>query len=323
MSVKWAYYNEFDPAAAEWLRQLIKLGEIMDGEVDERSIADVRADDVRGFVRCHFFAGIGGWDLALRRCRWPDGLPVWTGSCPCQPFSCAGRQTGFDDSRDLWSEFFRLVRDCRPQRCFGEQVARAVGFGWLDRLHSDLETAAYACGDAVLGAHSAAADHIRQRLYWMADAEERGSRSQRPTGRKRAQGTDGISGIRESCRMGDAEQQGLEGHAGDGGDVDESGRERSQKIGPAAPSGKSRNFWDAATGHLCRDGRTRRFESGIQPLVAKLPRGVGHCGNPSQPRYVNATAEASKMRLKGYGNAICVETAAMFVAAANDVLAWY
>ena len=33
-----AYYNEFDPMAAAWLRELIKAGLIPDGEVDERSI---------------------------------------------------------------------------------------------------------------------------------------------------------------------------------------------------------------------------------------------------------------------------------------------
>lgn len=54
-----AYYNEFEPYAAEWLRNLIKKGLIADGEVDDRSIVDVRADDLRGFTQCHFFAGIG------------------------------------------------------------------------------------------------------------------------------------------------------------------------------------------------------------------------------------------------------------------------
>jgi len=41
-----AYYNEFDKKAAAWLRELIKGGEIPDGEVDERSIVDVRPGDL-------------------------------------------------------------------------------------------------------------------------------------------------------------------------------------------------------------------------------------------------------------------------------------
>lgn len=87
--MRYAYYNEIDPFKAEWLRELIRAGVIMDGEVDGRSVEEVRSEDVRGYVRCHFFAGIGVWDYALRQAGWPDGRPVWTGSCPCQPFSVA------------------------------------------------------------------------------------------------------------------------------------------------------------------------------------------------------------------------------------------
>lgn len=49
-----AYYNEIDPFAAEWLRELIKAGMIAQGEVDERSIEDVIPADLRGFGRHHF-----------------------------------------------------------------------------------------------------------------------------------------------------------------------------------------------------------------------------------------------------------------------------
>jgi DNA (cytosine-5)-methyltransferase 1 len=84
------YYNEFDPYAAQWLRNLIEAGHIPQGEVDSRSIKDVKASDLSGFVQCHFFAGLGGWSRALRLAGWPKDRPVWTGSCPCQPFSAAG-----------------------------------------------------------------------------------------------------------------------------------------------------------------------------------------------------------------------------------------
>ena len=86
-----SYYNEHDPKAAAWLRELIKAGLIPDGDVDERSIAEVKPDELRHYTQCHFFAGIGGWSLALQLAGWSADKPVWTGSCPCQPFSAAGK----------------------------------------------------------------------------------------------------------------------------------------------------------------------------------------------------------------------------------------
>jgi len=111
-----AYYNEIDPFAAAWLRNLIAGGHISEGEVDERSIRDVAAEDLRGFDRCHFFAGIGGWELALRYARGrDDARPVWTGSCPCQPFSQAGKRQGFADDRHLWPVWRSLIENARPR----------------------------------------------------------------------------------------------------------------------------------------------------------------------------------------------------------------
>lgn len=169
-----AYYNENDPKAAAWLRELVKGGHIADGDVDERSISDVRADEVRGYVQCHWFAGIGGWSRSLRLAGWSDDVPVWTGSAPCQPFSTSGRLKGTEDSRDLWPIFFRLISDCLPATIFGEQSERAITFGWLDRLCDDMESSNYAVGAAVLPSCSVGAVHERSRLWWVADSEYRG-----------------------------------------------------------------------------------------------------------------------------------------------------
>ena len=74
-----AYYNEIDPYAAAWLRNLIRDGHIADGVVDERSISDVKPEELFEFTQCHFFAGIGVWSHALRSAGWEDDRPVWTG----------------------------------------------------------------------------------------------------------------------------------------------------------------------------------------------------------------------------------------------------
>jgi len=176
---RWAYYNEHDPFAAEWIRRLIEKGLIAPGVVDERNIQEVKADDLKGFVQCHFFAGIGGWSRALRLAGWDDSRPVWTGSCPCQPFSSAGKGKGGDDDRHLWPEWFRLIGESRPPVIFGEQVESAIRHGWLDLVSTDLEGEGYAFGSTILGAHSVGAPHIRQRLWFVAVSE-----SQRRCGRK-------------------------------------------------------------------------------------------------------------------------------------------
>lgn len=48
-----AYYNEINPYAAQWLRNLIAAGYIADGDVDERDIKDVTADDLVGYDYIH------------------------------------------------------------------------------------------------------------------------------------------------------------------------------------------------------------------------------------------------------------------------------
>src|SRR6516162_9442653 len=143
-----AYYNEIDRYCCDWLQNLMDAGHITPGKIDDRRIESLSPDDVRGYERVHFFAGIGGWDHALNLTKWSG--PVWTGSCPCQPFSAAGKGKAADDQRHLWPAWFSLIRECRPAIVFGEQVEAAIGWGWLDAVFADLEAESYACASAVL-----------------------------------------------------------------------------------------------------------------------------------------------------------------------------
>ena len=183
------YYNEIDPFAAQWLRELINAGLIGDGDVDERSIEDIKPDELVGYTQCHFFAGIGVWSLALRNAGWPDNRPVWTGSCPCQPFSASGKSGGFDDERHLWPAWQWLVEQCRPSVVIGEQVASKAAEPWLDLVQDDLEALGYAFGAVAFPSAGVGAPHIRDRAYWVGHADQPGP--QRFTGNGGAEGWQG------------------------------------------------------------------------------------------------------------------------------------
>lgn len=229
------FYNEIDPFAAEWLRQLIRGGHIADGIVDERSIVEIEPDELKQYTQCHFFAGIGGWSYALRLAGVPDDFPVWTGSCPCQPFSSAGKQRAADDERHLWPAFFRLIRECRPGIVFGEQVAGHAGYAWWDAVATDLESEGYAVAAADLGAHSVGAPHIRQRLYWVGHAIS--ARLERHGADQAAIGWDGTPG--------------------------------------SASETGSVNPWEQIIWLHCSDGKTRPTQSGLFPLAYGLSARVG------------------------------------------------
>ena len=278
------YYNEFDPQAAQWLRNLITAGLIPAGDVDERSIEDVKPNDLRGYTQCHFFAGIGGWPLALDLAGWPRNMPAWTGSCPCQPFSSAGKGDGFADERHLWPAWLHLIRECRPDVVFGEQVASAIRHGWLDLVSADLEAEGYAVGSAVLGAHSVGAPHIRQRLYWvgMGDSECNGLRGSR----RAAANEPDQSGSRKVFRMVQPNRPGSL-----------AGNKATEAAGHGRPA-ESAGFWSGAEWIGCRDKKARLIEPGIEPLAHGI--------------------SARVVRLRAYGNAIVPQTAAAFVGAFLD-----
>ena len=245
-----AYYNEIDPYAAQWLRNLIAAGHIAPGVVDERSIEDVLPSDLDGFTQCHFFAGIGVWSLALRRAGWADDRPVWTGSCPCQPFSAAGKGVGFADERHLWPAFFHLITQCRPAVVLGEQVASKDADPWIDLVCADMEAMGYAFGAVPFPSAGVGAPHIRDRLYWVAHAD--GMRQPRVGGR----GENGIAQRGEADGLADTGRTRLERRqrAGQRADAQCAPVERGSPIGGLGHSERLGAWRDAGTGTGAQGG---------------------------------------------------------------------
>lgn len=318
-----AYYNEIDKPTAAWLRELIKQDLIAPGDVDERSIVDVRASDLRPYNQCHFFAGIGGWSFALRLAGWPDDQHVWTGSCPCQPFSQAGKGKGTADPRHLWPEFARLIQDGKPAICFGEQVASADGRIWFTGVRADLEALGHAVGCADLCAAGIGAPHIRQRLYWLSVArcelrQTRGNYSQREetigiteTDQfERLCEVDGLGGSNNTKQRTDYRtvwQEGRNHACGDGSSPwlgNNNKRPQRRPVLSECPNKmspwKTSMAWGQYDIVTAENGDKRRIECGTSPLAARIPSHVVEC--------------------RGYGNSIVPQLACEFIKASVEAI---
>jgi DNA (cytosine-5)-methyltransferase 1 len=324
------YYNEIDLYCAQWLRNLMDADLIPRGDIDTRSIEDVTPNDLRGYTQCHFFAGLGGWAYALQLAGW-GARPVWTGSCPCQPFSAAGKGLGFEDQRHLWPAFYHLIRECKPTVVFGEQVASKDADPWIDLVHADVENVDYAFGCVPFPAAGINAPHIRDRNYWvaysnhtrlegwqgtgectdecvagsdslasrMADSNGRNASSEREQccGEQRQQPQN--SGTCGLANTNSREQQGLTVVRGNECDGAYAGW--AQGVSGAAVhcevdsgwAGPLESYWGNADWLACRDGKWRPVEPGTFPLAHGIPGRVG--------------------RLRAYGNAIVAPQAAEFI----------
>lgn len=292
-----AYYNENDAHAAQWLRNLIDAGAIAEGDVDERSIEDVRPEELKGYSQCHFFAGIGVWSYALRCSGWPDDEPVWTGSCPCQPFSSAGKGDGFADERHLWPAWHWLIQNGKRSGIpvFGEQVASPDGLAWLDLVCADMEAENHTVWAIDFCAAGVGAPHIRQRLYWVAYSDDAGRKGRRFDGDGSDQRVVGAGCVADG--LADTECHGWHRP----GDKRTAGRDEP------ANKREINGFWREADWIECTDGKCRPTEPGTQPLVGRTAFDLGS-GSAFEGMSRN------KM-LRGYGNAIVAPQAAEFIRA--------
>lgn len=324
------YYNEFDKGAAAWLRELINAKLIPFGYVDERSITEVTASDVQGFTQCHFFAGIGGWSLALQLAGVPASTRLWTGSPPCQPFSTAGKQLGQFDERHLAPVFLNLVSKCKPPVLFGEQVAAAIGKSWMCDLQTHLEGEDYAVGFAVLPACSVGAPHKRDRLFFgatLAYTDDTGPQGRAGVSERADQQSAGAGSVESGLAY-----TSMHGHTTTQKPIHV--RQMEQQPGWANRShqceqlttecsaescrlvGTSTNphhgFWSDADWLGCRDGKFRPVEPGTFPLANGIPARVGRLRDEDLQSHPQKNRV---MRLRGYGNAIVPQVAAEFVKA--------
>jgi DNA (cytosine-5)-methyltransferase 1 len=308
------YYNEINKYCAHWLYNLQQQNLIPHGDIDTRDIRDVKPNDLRSYTQCHFFAGLGGWLQALRLAAVPDHRPLWTGSCPCQPFSAAGQRRGFADERHLWPAWFHLIRQCRPATILGEQTAGPDGLKWLDLVCSDLEGEGYAVGASDLCAAGVGAPHIRQRLWFVAKSASEQRRLSEHAGRTKGVEVVGSGEARElgndkrrgceSGRVSSSESQAGFVAGANGASILEYAALDGRQQRRAEPSerrverGCGESFWSAIEWLPCTDGKSRPTRPGLFPLAHGVPARVA--------------------KLRATGNAIIAQVAAEFIKAALE-----
>jgi DNA (cytosine-5)-methyltransferase 1 len=153
------------------------------------------------------FSGIGGMDLGLERAgmeakwqveidpycqkvlakHWPgvkkyndvkevgkhnlETVDLICGGFPCQPHSVAGKRRGAQDDRDLWPEYFRIIKELRPTWVFGENVP-GIRTTILDNIYADLESENYFVRTFDIPACAFNAPHIRKRIFILANSTQ-------------------------------------------------------------------------------------------------------------------------------------------------------
>ena len=127
--------------------------------------------------------------------KWRGRIDILTGGFPCQPFSVAGKRKGTEDSRYLWTEMLRAIREIQPTWVVGENVAgllsmvqpgKAIKVGraddlfdenfiyrteqqfTIDAICEDLECAGYSVQPFVIPACAVGAPHRRDRVWIVA-----------------------------------------------------------------------------------------------------------------------------------------------------------
>jgi DNA (cytosine-5)-methyltransferase 1 len=315
-----AYYNEIEPYCVAWLKNLIAARLIPEGDVDDRSIEDVQPGDLEGYVQCHFFAGIGGWAYALRLAGWPDDRPIWTGSCPCQPFSVAGKRKGTADKRHLWPEFQRLINKRRPPSIFGEQVAAATQ--WLAGVRGDLEAMDYAVGAIPIEAACKGSHQFRDRFWFVAcDPCQLHDRAGEAGSRGRTEYTDvgergGVGLVAHECSSRLEEWNRQSGNAQSEFSTSERACSGAMEHTPRIGWGKGWTIDDFRSG-----GITTPIASVNGCQFIECPDGKWRALPPPRVRWLGNGIPARISKLRAYGNAIVPQVAAEFIAAYMEVIA--
>ena len=154
LAAKWAgiktvAYVEYDPYA-----QGVLMSRMRDGSLDAAPIFE----DVRTFR-----------GTSLR-----GSIDVVSGGFPCQDVSVAGKQEGIREGTrsGLWKEFARIIREVGPRFVLVENVPGLLLYGQLGIVLGDLAEMGFDAQWSVLSAADVGANHLRERVWIVANARQ-------------------------------------------------------------------------------------------------------------------------------------------------------
>lgn len=107
--------------------------------------------------------------------KYANRIDVLTGGFPCQPYSLAGKRKGKDDSRHLWPEMLRIIREVQPTWVVGENVYGLVNWNEglvFEEVSADLENEGYEVQPYILPAVSVGAVHRRDRVWFVSHRKD-------------------------------------------------------------------------------------------------------------------------------------------------------
>ena len=109
---------------------------------------------------------------------WAGRVDFIFGGIPCQPWSVAGKQRGAADERDLWPDFYRVVREVGPRFVLLENVPGMLANGGLRRVLGGLALLGFDAEWGLLSAATVGAPHVRKRLWILAKSFGIGCKTQ-------------------------------------------------------------------------------------------------------------------------------------------------
>jgi len=98
---------------------------------------------------------------------WRGLVDVVSGGFPCQAYSTAA--AGKNNADDLWVEMQRVVADVSPRYVFAENTSAKA----IDAACDDLEEMGYETRAITLSAKDMGADHVRERSWLLAYADDK------------------------------------------------------------------------------------------------------------------------------------------------------